>query len=100
MNRNLKDSWQKKRIPSINQGREYIAVNMEQRGKIMREHVKLNMSNAEQQQHEHAHDVTKPLLLGRGGGGGGVHDDDGCGQEVDITYHIDPVVCVCALYKV
>lgn len=65
---------------------------MEQRGKIMREHVKLNMSNAEQQQHEHAHDVTKLLLLGRGGGG--VHDD-GCGQEVDITYHIDPVVCVC-----
>lgn len=70
---------------------------MEQRGKIMREHVKLNMLNAEQQQHEHAHDVTKPLLLGRGGGGGGVHDD-GCGQEVDITYHIDPVVCVCVLY--
>jgi len=70
----------------------------------MREHVKLNMSHAEQQQREHAHDVTKPLLLlGRGGVGGGVHDD-GCGQEVDITYHIDPVlcvcVCVCALCKV
>jgi len=61
----------------------------------MREHVKLNMSqHAEQQQREHAHDVTKPLLLGRGGVGGGVHDD-GCGQEVDITYHIDPVLCVC-----
>lgn len=70
---------------------------MEQRGKIMREHVKLNMSNAEQQQHEHAHDVTKPLLLGRGGGGG-VHDDDGCGQEVDIISYWPCSVCVCVLY--